>query len=154
MEKAPGTEDMLDEDGFLALYGAIEDLFEDADDGDEGGSDGKKGSERELKEELLELLEDIAKLSEEDNRQPCGLDCTELEQERVLEVVGELERAPYNRVLASGDEGNVVKKDELVGLWDLIYSSSSTMKYNEGLSGLAGGLTKFGGLQQRLSATK
>jgi hypothetical protein len=28
------------------------------------------------------------------------------------------------------------------------------MKYNEGLSGLAGGLTRFGGLQQRLTATK
>lgn len=162
--KAPGARDMLDEDGFLELYDAIDALFEDVDD-DEGDGDqsndspGKKEesnvSEFELKEELLELLEDISAISEEEGRQPCGLDCTELEQERVLEVVAELEREPYNQVRAIGEMGsNAIDKQELVGLWDLIYSSSSTMKYNEGLSGLAGGLTKFGGLQQRLSATK
>mmetsp|Transcript_32377 Transcript_32377/g.65056 ORF Transcript_32377/g.65056 Transcript_32377/m.65056 type:complete len:661 (+) Transcript_32377:56-2038(+) len=162
--KAPGTKDMLDEDGFLELYDAIDALFEDVDDDGDGGDDssdspGKQEesnvSEFELKEELLELLEDIAAISEEEGRQPCGLDCTELEQERVLEVVAELEREPYNQVRAIGEMGsNTIDKQELVGLWDLIYSSSSTMKYNEGLSGLAGGLTKFGGLQQRLSATK
>ena len=72
----------------------------------------------------------------------------------MLEVVGELEREPCNRVSSVEGGSNVVPKEDLVGNWDLIYSSSSTMKYNEGLSGLAGGLTKFGGVQQRLTATK
>ena len=85
----------------------------------------------------------------------CGLDCSELEQERVLEIVSEMEREPYNQVAVSNVSGsNTITKDQLVGLWTLVYSSSSTMKYNEGLSGLAGGLTKFGGLQQLLAATK
>jgi len=69
--------------------------------------------------------------------------------------VNELEREPYNLVVSSGSSGGSgASKDDLMGLWDLIYSSSSTMKYNEGLSGLAGGLTRFGGLQQSLKATK
>eukprot|EP00804_Cyclotella_cryptica_P024199 CCRYP_020265-RD/>CCRYP_020265-RD protein AED:0.12 eAED:0.12 QI:73/1/1/1/0.2/0.16/6/3214/534 len=158
VEKAPGAKDKLDEDGFLMLYEKIDELFEDEDEM-EGKSKTTSSVQsavasqatevEELKEELLELIQDIDKLSQEESRQPCGLDCTELEQERVLEVVSELEREPYNRV-----RSRAVPKEELVGNWDLIYSSSSTMKYNEGLSGLAGGLTKFGGLQQRLTATK
>ncbi len=151
--KAPGTKDMLDEDGFCAFYEGIDNLFESNDV--ETGDVGENVSERELKDELLELLGDIAKVSDEEGRLLCGLDSTELEQERVLEVVNELEREPYNRVVSSGSSGGSgTSKEELVGLWDLIYSSSSTMKYNEGLSGLAGGLTRFGGLQQSLSATK
>ena len=161
--KAPGTVDMLDEDGFCAFYDGFDNLFE-VDDGvvvvveeeeEEGGDVGANSDEKELKEELFELLGDIAKASAEDGRLLCGLDSTELEQERVLEVVNELEREPYNLVVSSGSSGGSgASKDDLMGLWDLIYSSSSTMKYNEGLSGLAGGLTRFGGLQQSLMATK
>jgi len=152
VEKAPGTKDMLDEDGFCALYDAIDNLFEgDDDDSDED----IKPAVKELKDELLEYIEDIAKLAEEEGQQPCGLDCSELEQERVLEIVSELEREPYNQVtVVSASGGGAVEKEELVGTWELLYSSSSTMKYNEGLSGLAGGLTRFGGLRQDLSATK
>jgi hypothetical protein len=159
VEKAPGTNDKLDEEGFLMLYDKIDELFEEEDEQGSAaamltnGEEGKQEPEMDLKEELLELIQDLDKLAEEEDRQPCGLDCTELEQERVLEVVGELEREPYNRVSVTGSP-NAVPKEDLVGNWDLIYSSSSTMKYNEGLSGLAGGLTKFGGVQQRLTATK
>ena len=153
VEKAPGTDDKLDEEGFLMLYDKIDDLFEE-EDGAEQSVAINAPVKDDLKEELLELIQDLDKVSEEEGRQPCGLDCTELEQERVLEVVGELEREPCNRVSSVEGGSNVVPKEDLVGNWDLIYSSSSTMKYNEGLSGLAGGLTKFGGVQQRLTATK
>jgi soluble cytochrome b562 len=159
---APGSTDKLDEEGFLILFDKIDELFEDEDEmeGNAGSepnkitSVSKEPEMEDLKEELLELIQDLDRLSEEEGRQPCGLDCTELEQERVLEVVSDLEKEPYNRVSSVGGGSNVVPKEELVGNWDLIYSSSSTMKYNEGLSGLAGGLTRFGGVQQRLSATK
>ena len=159
--KAPGTNDKLDEEGFLMLYDKIDEMFEDEDEAEASTTNasiknevGVQEPEEDLKEELLELIQDLEKLAEEEGRQPCGLDCTEREQERVLEVVSELEREPYNRVSAAGGGSNAVPKEDLAGNWDLIYSSSSTMKYNEGLSGLAGGLTKFGGVQQRLTATK
>lgn len=152
--KAPGTKDMLDEDGFCSLFEAIDNLFED-DDGDDEAASPAQAAVRELKEELLEYIEDMANLAEEEGLQICGLDSGDLEQERVLEIVSELEREPYNQVTAVTDMGGgAVDKMELVGTWDLLYSSSSTMKYNEGLSGLAGGLTRFGGLQQELSSTK
>jgi hypothetical protein len=170
--KATGTTDMLDEDGFVLFYNGIDNMFEDDDDDDDkdnvsgdrkesSNSMGKEGEkkmvvsdEKELKEELLELIDDITKASAEDGRLMCGLDSSELEQERVLEVVSELERESYNRVVSYESGGVGASKEELVGAWELIYSSSSTMKYNEGLSGLAGGLTRFGGVQQTLMATK
>ena len=165
--------DMLDEDGFGMFYNGIDNMFEDYDVDDnasdervssssssssssmekEGGAN-KVSDEKELKEELLELLDDIAKASAEDGKLMCGLDSSELEQERVLEVVSELERELYNRVVSYESGGVGASKEELVGTWELIYSSSSTMKYNEGLSGLAGGLTRFGGVLQTLMATK
>ena len=152
--KAPGAGDMLDEEGFESFFDSIDNLFEDEDDGDDEAEPATE--EKELKEELFELLEDLAKLAEDEGQQKCGLDCSELEQERVLEVVGELERESYNQVVVpDGITGEgAITKDQLTGTWELIYSSSSTMKYNEGLSGLAGGLTKFGGLQQTLSSSK
>lgn len=155
VEKAPGTDMYLDEEGFCKLAEAIEDLFEEVDDETDAKQEEQQQPEddfRELKVELLELLEDIDKIGEEEGRLLCGLDCNELEQERVLEVVGELEREPYNKVLTA--VGGAVSKEELVGDWELMYSSSSTMKYNEGLSGLAGGLTRFGGLKQKIIGTK
>lgn len=149
--KAPGANE-LDEDGFCALFDSIDSLFEDIDD-DEAKE--AKTDEKELKEELLELISDLAKLAEEEGQLLCGLDCGDLEQERVLEIVSEIERESYNQVVSVGSTGaGAVDKMELVGDWDLLYSSSSTMKYNEGLSGLAGGLTRFGGLTQKFTATK
>jgi hypothetical protein len=38
IEKAPGTNDRLDEEGFLMLYDKIDELFEDADEADEDQS--------------------------------------------------------------------------------------------------------------------
>ncbi|KAK1742003.1 hypothetical protein QTG54_007576 [Skeletonema marinoi] len=155
-EKAPGTDGMyVDEEGFCKLAEAIDDLFEDVDDTAVDEPEQQEEDFRELKVELLELLEDIDKIGEEEGRLLCGLDCNELEQERVLEVVGEIERETYNKVVAASNTGGgAVSKDELLGEWELLYSSSSTMKYNEGLSGLAGGLTRFGGLKQKIIGTK
>ena len=156
VEKAPGTDGMyVNEEGFCKLAEAIDDLFEDVDDTAADEPEQQEEDFRELKVELLELLEDIDKIGEEEGRLLCGLDCNELEQERVLEVVGELEREQYNKVVAASNTGGgAVSKDELLGEWELLYSSSSTMKYNEGLSGLAGGLTRFGGLKQKIIGTK
>lgn len=154
--KAKGTKDMLDEEGFEAFYDAIDAFFED-DDGEEDGAveAPPANTKRALKEELLELLEVVVGSKAVDeggaNKMPCGLESTETEQERVLEIVTELEQEPYNIIMIQG--GRATRAD-IQGNWELVYSSSSTMLYNEGLSGLAGGLTRFGGVEQNLINTK
>ena len=75
--------------GFCTFYEAIDDLFEDDDN--DNITEEEQDDAKDLKVELLEYIEDIAKLAEEEGQQKCGLDCSELEQERVLEVVSELE---------------------------------------------------------------
>ena len=65
-----------------------EEFIEDEDEEVEQSNDDTSANSgaQDLKEELLEFIQDLGKLSEEEGRQPCGLDCTELEQERVLEI--------------------------------------------------------------------
>lgn len=157
--KAPGTNDKLNESGFTVLYYAIDDLFED-DDGDDGGetsADGQAtqnispvGNDDAVKEELLDS---IAQLSRDPDLLPCGLDSTEREQERILDIVADLEEQRSNLVIAKGGD---IQPEDLTGDWDLIFTTSSTMKFNQGLTGLGGSFPngKFAGVVQKLQATK
>ena len=45
---------------------------------------------------------------------------------------------------------------DLAGTWELLFSSSSAMKFNNGLSGLGGSIPngRFTGVKQKLTATK
>lgn len=144
----------INKDEFVALCGAIDELFEEDED------DGKDEEEApvpplassdssSLKEELLDMLNSL----EDPDLLPCGLESSESEQRIVLELVTELERQETNLVRARG--GNLDMED-LAGTWDLLYSSSSAMRYNKGLSGLGGSVPngKFGGLKQKLKASK
>eukprot|EP00565_Helicotheca_tamesis_P004622 CAMPEP_0185730270 /NCGR_PEP_ID=MMETSP1171-20130828/9180_1 /TAXON_ID=374046 /ORGANISM="Helicotheca tamensis, Strain CCMP826" /LENGTH=578 /DNA_ID=CAMNT_0028399285 /DNA_START=409 /DNA_END=2145 /DNA_ORIENTATION=+ len=141
--KVPGTKEKIDEDGFLALYEAIEALFEDEDEaGDEAAAVPS------VKPDLLSLLLDIA---EDETRIPCGLDCTEREEREISDIVAVLEQEPTNKVIT---QNGIIETEDIIGTWDLLYSSSATMKYNEGLSGLAGGVSKFSGLKQKLEGNK
>ena len=156
--KAPGTNDKLNESGFTVLYYAIDDLFED-DDGDDGGetsADGQAtqnispvGNDDAVKEELLDS---IAQLSRDPDLLPCGLDSTEREQERILDIVADLEEQRSNLVIAKGGD---IQPEDLTGDWDLIFTTSSTMKFNQGLTGLGGSFPngKFAGVVQKLQAT-
>ena len=155
--KAPGTNDKLNESGFTVLYYAIDDLFED-DDGDDssetsaGGQASQKpvGNNDAVKEELIDS---IAQLSRDPDLLPCGLDSTEREQERILDIVADLEEQRSNLVIAKGGD---IQPEDLTGDWDLIFTTSSTMKFNQGLTGLGGSFPngKFGGVVQKLQATK
>ena len=157
--KAPGTNDKLNESGFTVLYYAIDDLFEDADvdDSDEASAGGQTtqdvspvGNDNSVKEELLDY---IIKLSRDPDLLPCGLDSTEREQERMLDIVADLEEQRSNLVIAKGGD---IQPEDLTGDWDLIFTTSSTMKFNQGLTGLGGSFPngKFGGVVQKLQATK
>jgi hypothetical protein len=148
--KATGT-DALDEAGFEQLFNAIEDLFED---GDEEITKPDTAMEEEnttakLKNDLLNL---IAKLSNDGDKLPCGLEDDETQAELVLDRVLALEAAPSNMVSRSETE---VSPANVAGKWELLYTTSSTMKFNQGLSGLVPiGTGKFVGLTQSLVASK
>lgn len=139
---APGTEDKLNEEGFEKLYDAIDALFEGEDE---------ETSTASAKNMKLDLLAAISSFGNDEERMPCGLESTEEEIQSILSIVAELEVEPTNIVLSSG--GDVIPQD-VAGDWDLLYTTSSTMKFNKGLSGLVPPNGKFGGLKQTLKASK
>jgi len=138
----------LDEDGFARLYEEIDSLFEDGDE-EKMGSGPDLSASRRVKDDLLGFLD----LIEEEDKLPCGLEASEKDQSQVLNIVQVLERQPTNMI--SLKEGKIELKD-LAGTWELLYSSSSAMKFNKGLSGLGGSFPngKFGGVKQILKASK
>jgi len=144
--KASG--DFLDEAGFTALYEAIDSLFEDDDEEEEEKP--PPPAKNEAKTQLLALLDDI---NSDMERLPCGLESTEREEKVVIDIVNELEKAPSN--LVTQKQGQIQLTD-MAGSWELLYSSSSAMKFNKGLSGLGGSVPngKFAGLIQNLQASK
>lgn len=144
--KAPGTTNKINEDGFTTLFEAIDALFEDDNDGEE--EEEEKTPEINTKSLLLKIL---SILDEDEEKLPCGLECTDAEIERVLNTVQILEKDDSNKVISSG--GDIVM-DDISGNWEMVFTSSSTLKFNKGLSGLVPPNGKFGGLVQTLKASK
>ena len=145
----------LTEDTFQKLYDDIDALFEEDDTEDEGGAapaaPPQQQSAERVKRDLLAFLD----LIDEDDEEmlPCGLDATEADQKQILNIVEVLQQQPTNLVLQK--KGNIELVD-VAGSWELIYSSSSAMKFNKGLSGLGGSFPngRFAGVRQELTATK
>lgn len=137
----------LDEEGFIKLYEEIDSLFEEDEEDIESSPD--TSNSKKVKEDLVAFLDLII----EEDTLPCGLECTEKDQKQVLNIVQVLENQPTN--IISMKKGNIDLND-LAGTWELLYSSSSAMKFNQGLSGLGGSVPngKFGGLKQILKASK
>jgi hypothetical protein len=149
--KAQGV-DLLDEAGFVALYNEIDSLFEEVDDDEdeEKQPSAEPSLANEAKVQLLALMDQI---NSDGDRLPCGLESTEREEKVVMDIVNQLEQAPSNVVTQK--KGNIQLTD-MAGSWELLYSSSSAMKFNKGLSGLGGSVPngKFAGLVQNLQASK
>ena len=148
--KVKGT-DKMDEIGFTAFYEAIDSLFE-VDDGDDDGdfeTDDVDNSSQ-FKQSFLQLLDDVVSRNDV---LPCGLESSERQANAVLDAANMLESLPSNLLVKY--DGDITQED-LAGEWDMIYSSSSTMKFNQGLSGLGGSFPngKFAGLTQKLVFTK
>ena len=145
MEKYAPT-GLLDETGFLGVYESIDSLFED----DDGSSPLVKSNAAAIKDGLLNFL---SVLNNDDDRLPCGLECTDREINEVMKMVTNLENDSSNLVRQrQGD----IQLNDLIGKWELLYSSSSAMKFNKGLSGLGGSFPngKFAGLTMRLESSK
>ena len=152
ISKADGA---LDKKSFVAFSAMIDELFEeddeddDEDDDDEESSAGETVGSSSLKEDLLRALN---VMNNDDERLPCGLESTEREEKLILDLVTEIEKESTNLVRIK--QGNVEPSD-LSGEWEMLYTSSSALKFNKGLSGLGGSFPngKFGGLKQTLKAT-
>jgi hypothetical protein len=176
--KSPDDATKLDKEGFIAFAATIESLFEDVDDIEGDGVDeemeevvaavssppqagpvaaASSPTTSSVKQDLMRALEIVNDVDldddEKDARLPCGLESTESEIDLILDLVDMLEKEPSNIIRQRG--GAIVNKD-LAGTWDMVYTSSSAMKFNKGLSGLGGSFPngKFGGLKQTLISTK
>jgi PAP_fibrillin len=140
----------LEVDGFVELYTAINNLFEeDGDDGTITTTDDEMQQPVTHKIELLDAIADLGRA----NELPCGLDATELEQREILSIVELLENDSTNMIRS---QQGIIAPQELSGEWELIYSSSSAMKFNQGLTGLGGSVPngQFSTLKQKLISTK
>lgn len=155
----------VENEGFVELYNAIDSLFEDEDVTDEmkdaplGMENGRRQVSR--KEELLDAIVDLNNprgvvVDDDKNSDkgvlPCGLESTDLEQLEILSIVELVEGASTNLIRSKQQ----IAESELSGNWELLYTSSSAMKFNKGLSGLGGSMPngRFGSLRQKLVATK
>jgi hypothetical protein len=155
---ADASSSKLTEETFRDFFDKIDTLFEDDDDDDENDPGSSSANSRvtqlstdTVKKDLLAFLSLIDDST--DDMLPCGLDATEADQKQVLNIVNVLQQQPSNLILQK--QGNIELAD-VAGTWELIYSCSSAMKFNKGLSGLGGSFPngRFAGVKQELKATK
>jgi hypothetical protein len=104
-----------------------------------------------LEQELLSLLAGFN--TDDDVRVPYGLDCNDKERDQVSQLVHYLQ-TKSNLVVSKGGQ---IPTHDLMGKWELLYTSSPSMSINKSLSGLGRSASvtyKYGGLIQELSGTK
>lgn len=147
----------LNEESFLQLYDAVDALFEDVDDEDDTeevvapAPPQKRGPpiNKRVKEDLIAFIDIVV----EEDEDPCGFGASESDQGQILNIVQVLEQQPTNLILQK--EGNIELAD-LKGNWELLYTTSGSMKFNNGLSGIGRSFPngKFAGVRQELKSTK
>ena len=144
-QKSPGK---IDEEGFCQLHQSVFDLFEDDDEeGIEIQSSNITNSGTSAtspKAELYRIIDEI-----ESQGGLSGLECSEKDDTRILDMVKQVERLSDNLV-----KQREIKKSDISGKWKLLYTSSGMFKFNRGLTGLAGSVPNadFGGLKQVIKA--
>lgn len=151
----------LNEDDFIKFYSDIDDLFED-EDGENIDAENEQGIQttiealdtpkiegQKIKADLLSFLNLII----EDDDEPCGFGTTEPDQDQLLNIVNLLEKQPTNRILQKKGD---IQLCDVAGNWNLVYTSSSAMKFNNGVTGVGGTIPngRFAGVRQELKATK
>lgn len=161
-DKYATSEGKLTEDSFLQLYDQIDGLFEEDDDDENveekvvASSPPQQQQQKQspaantkVKEDFLSFIDIVV----EDDENPCGFGASDSDQEQLLNILKVLEQQPTNMILQK--DGNIELAD-LTGKWEMIYTSSSGMKFNNGLSGIGRSVPngRFGGLTQELVATK
>ena len=141
-----GGEQGLDEAGFEAMYDMIDDLFEDevVDDVVEEDSATKE-------EELITLLTNINRESDASNKLPCGMECKDETREGVSDLIEQLVSSNSNRIAT-------LQAKDMLGTWELLYTSSKAMILNQNLSGLTASgpdqEIRFSGVRQIFTGSK
>jgi 3-deoxy-D-manno-octulosonic-acid transferase len=104
--------------------------------------------------QLVNFLDSLTINSRNGDRLPCGLECTEKERQQVSTMVTNLVSK------SNSDDNNKasnVKIGDILGEWNLLYTSSRTMMINKSLSGLGrseSDKAKVASIRQKLSGTK
>lgn len=136
-----GGEQGLDEAGFEAMYDMIDNLFEDVVEEDSATKE----------EELIALLTTINRENEESNKLPCGMECKDETREAVSDLIEQLVSSNSNRIAT-------LRAKDLLGKWELLYTSSKAMILNQNLSGLTASgpdqEIRFSGVRQTFTGSK
>lgn len=112
---------------------------------------GDTSTEISSKEQLLSYLSQV---NVDANRLPCGLQCTDQERAQVSLLVADCCSNSLNRVVSHAGK---IAAGDVLGQWELLYTSSRTFGINKSLSGLGRSLSenaKFQSLRQKLTGSK
>jgi len=139
----------LDKAGFVALYKMIDDLFEETGDDDDDEENTVTSAAPVNREEdfLISFLTD-GMTPKKDGR-PCGIDCTNVERDVISDLVREVVAADSNRIA-------MIQAKDMIGVWELLYTSSKAMIMNGSLSGLTvmDNEIRFSGVRQTFTGSK
>jgi len=112
-----------------------------------------------LQDKLLQVL---GHFNKDEETLPCGLECNDEEKELVNDIISDLimledSREPTeSRNLVRVGMGKVQVSD-ILGTWDLLYTSSRIIKSNKSLSGLgytSSDLSQFASLSQKITGNQ
>jgi hypothetical protein len=120
--------------------------------GDSSRSSSYTSRESQLVNYLVETFN-----SYNNDRLPCGLACTDKERQHVSNMVNDLLLLQNDNNDSSNNMANNVKVNDVLGEWNLLYTSSRTMIINKSLSGLGrseSDKAKVKCIRQKLSGSK
>jgi hypothetical protein len=151
----------LDKAGFVVLFKMIDDLFEDEDEDTFTSADPYPVNTEEVttssadpdpvntEDELISFINDrttgIGDL-------PCGMGFKDAERNAITDLVEDLVTADSNRIAT-------IQAKDMLGAWELLYTSSKAMVLNKSLSGLSasgveGDEIRFSAVRQTFTGSK
>jgi hypothetical protein len=147
---------------FVALHEKIESMFDEEENEMEVGYDNDTDEARvndagvletmSVKDIVLTYINDLR--SNSSVRLPCGFDCDNRERELIQKGIDAMQQEPDNRLFRNG--GRLTSSD-VMGNWNLLYTSSRTMIINKSLSGLGRSTSDkaiLKGIEMRLTGNK
>ena len=148
---------VLTQQDFEDLHKKIEAMFEEEDVGSDNETGSSSANEAEVetmsvKDIVLTYVKDLR--SNNGVRLPCGLDCDNRERELIQKGIDALQQEPDNRLFRSNGR---LKSSDVMGNWNLLYTSSRTMIINKSLSGLGRSTSEkaiLKGIEMRLTGNK